>query len=504
MMIKKLGGTASASCIAILLASPTLAGEPSRRPAPLVASTSATQEPGSKPSNDSVIPAEVDPRVELLSIVFRLIKANEYNQPSSVSAYSREAAAHFDKHAEHDAIKLAAKLRSERSIGYDAVAGFAAHLKDIDSCEFAVPLEPWPKTLDARWNLRSAMEFAQALKRFVRDSEFQKFWDEQKSFREIAESRMKDALARRPIKQWIESYFGVPLQPDSRVRIGLLNGGANYGSSVRYSDGRLVVFPTIGVRSWDSKGLPKFSDGMLDTIIHEFCHPFVNPLVDENYEQLKPAAEKLYTLNKQAMAAQAYGEPRTVMYESLVRASVARILAIGEGEKIAAAQQKYAISRGFWWTPSLVESLTRYEKHRESYPTLAKFMPELAADLSVSAKNSDAILDLLPKIVDISPKHGSNDLAPDVQFRIEFDRPMDRTSRALSLERGGAFKVISPGKFDDSARVFSTIIRFEPGTDVKAWINRSGMGWSTESGYAAAPRSVEFKIAADKPALKSP
>jgi Domain of unknown function (DUF4932) len=449
---------------------------------------------------EATIPAEVDPRVELLSIVFRLIKANEYNQPSSESSYSRAAAAHFGKHVDHEAIQLAARFRQERGIGFDAVASFASHLKDLDSCEFAVPLEPWPKTFERRWNASSAQEFAQALKQFVHDSDFQKFWDEQKPFRSVAEARMKETLARRPMKRWIESFFGVPLQPDSRVRIGLLNGGANYGSSVLYPDGRLVVFPTIGVWNWDSHGLPVFDDRILDTIIHEFCHPFVNPLIDDNLDQLQSAGRKLHLLNRQVMAAQAYGEPRTVLYESLVRASVVQVLALGEGDKTAAAQLKHELSRGFWWTPPLVKSLERYSKNREKFPTLAKFMPELAADLNRTAQNSDAILGQLPKVVDILPKAGSEDLPPEVKLRIEFDRPMDRSSRGLSFEKNGAFEVVSPGRFDDSGRVYSVTLRFQPGAVVQAWINRSGMGLTTESGYAATPQTFEFEIAKDKQA----
>jgi hypothetical protein len=161
---------------------------------------------------------------------------------------------------------------------------------------------------------------------------------------------------------------------------------------VRYPDGRLVVFPTIGAWNWDSDGLPVFDDRVTDTIVHEFCHPFANPLIDENLSQLEAAGRKLHSLNREVMAAQAYGEPRTVLYESLVRASVVQVLSLGEGEKRAAAQLRFELSRGFWWLPSLVKSLERYSKNREKYPTLAKFMPELAAEFNRIAQDPEAIL----------------------------------------------------------------------------------------------------------------
>lgn len=43
------------------------------------------------------IPVQVNPNVELLSIVFRLAGADEYNQPNSHSPYSDEVEKHFGR-----------------------------------------------------------------------------------------------------------------------------------------------------------------------------------------------------------------------------------------------------------------------------------------------------------------------------------------------------------------------------------------------------------------------
>jgi hypothetical protein len=482
------------ACFAVALAVMCCTAACDRKAEPTSAGAKQPDPPPPAEPVDDAVPAEVDARVELLSIAFRLIKAGEYNQPSSASPYSRAVADHFGPHVGHRAILLAAKLREERSIGFDAVASFAAHLKDVDSCEFAVPLEPWPKTLDKRWDVASATAFARALKEFVRDTEFRKFWDQQRPFREQAEVRMKELLSRRPLKRWIESFFGVPLPRESRVLIGLLNGPANYGSSVQHPGGRLVVFPTIGAATWDSNGLPVFDDRIRDTVVHEFCHPLVNPLVDEHLDRLMPAGQALHKLQGETMAAQAYVEPRTLLYESLVRACVVQILTLGDGDKAGAVQLKKELSCGFWWTPALVGSLARYSKDRERFRTLAPFMPELAGDLRRAADDVDAVLARVPKVVAIHPNDGSKDLNPDVSFRIEFDRAMDAASRGLSFEKDGAFEVVTPGRFDETGRVYTTTLRFRAGASVRAWVNRFGTGLMSEEGYAASRRSFEFKI----------
>lgn len=447
-----------------------------------------------QPPPPDTIPAVVDPRVEVLSIIFRLIEAGEYSQPSATSPYSKAVDAHFAKFANHQTPLLAAKLREERSIGFDAVSSFAAHLKDIDSCEFSVPLDPWPATFDSRWNAESALQFAASLKLFVRDSNFETFWAEQKAFRESSEARMRENLAKRPIKQWIESFFGASIPPDSRVRIGLLNGGANYGSSVLHPDGHLVVFPTIGVWDWDKDGLPVFSDKIRATVIHEFCHPFVNPLVDRHIDKLLPAGQWLHDHQKQVLAAQAYDSPTTILYESLVRASVVQILSVNESPQAAAAERKAETSHGFWWTPALADSLAKFSKQRDRFPTLSTYMDTLAADLATATQSADAILSNIPQIVSILPTDKSESLAPEVQFRIEFDRPMDPTSRGLSFEKDGTFESVTPSKFDQAGRIYTVTLRFKPGASVRAWINRFGTGLSSDNGYAVQPRSFEFSI----------
>src|SRR5262245_45376845 len=56
------------------------------------------------------IRVSVDPRLELLSIVFRLAGNPEYNQPNSRSPYSEAVSDRFDDHDDHPAIERAREL----------------------------------------------------------------------------------------------------------------------------------------------------------------------------------------------------------------------------------------------------------------------------------------------------------------------------------------------------------------------------------------------------------
>ena len=53
------------------------------------------------------VPVRVDARVELLTLVFRLIGANEYDQPASKSPYAQELEEWFGPAREHEVFRLA-------------------------------------------------------------------------------------------------------------------------------------------------------------------------------------------------------------------------------------------------------------------------------------------------------------------------------------------------------------------------------------------------------------
>ncbi len=79
----------------------------------------------------------VDPRVELMSIVFRLAGNPEY-QKGRVESYVNDVETHFDAWREHKIVKMARSLRKSSGVSYDAVMSYAIHL--TADLEPALPL----------------------------------------------------------------------------------------------------------------------------------------------------------------------------------------------------------------------------------------------------------------------------------------------------------------------------------------------------------------------------
>jgi hypothetical protein len=138
-----------------------------------------TSEKGTKTYNRSSqnsIPVQVsvDPRVELMSIVFRLAGNPEYNKGCVVS-YLNDIEKHFGPYRNHPAVQTASDLTKTRGVSYDAPMSLAIHITDTNSLNERVPFDPHPVGLDGRWQLDEVRDFLAKLRQFAKESDFEDF-----------------------------------------------------------------------------------------------------------------------------------------------------------------------------------------------------------------------------------------------------------------------------------------------------------------------------------------
>ncbi len=176
--------------------------------------------------------AVVDPRVELMSVVFHLAGNPEYNQCKSKRSMLN-LNEHFKEYRDHPAVKMAAELREKRGVSYDAVMGIAIHIKDVNSCAELVPFEPRPDTLDARWQVDEAREFLNKCRDFVRDANFNAFLQKNKPMYDVATQRLQYLVDSQAKLQWFEEFFGTNSDKHFNLAVSILNGGNCYGVRVR-------------------------------------------------------------------------------------------------------------------------------------------------------------------------------------------------------------------------------------------------------------------------------
>lgn len=441
----------------------------------------------------------VDPRVELLCIVARFAGFEEYDMPNSRSAYATRVEEHFGAQRGHPAVARMVVLRSLSGIGYDAVPSLALHLDGIERLELVAPLEPRPERLDARWQPAATLAFLEELRDFARASRAAHFFEDERDYYAEVERRFAERIAQSSALDWFDRFFGARAQASYRAIPGLLCGGGNYGLGVRLGDGRLEsITPIFGCSRWDADGLPVFDEGYLSLFIHELCHSYTNPFVDRHEGRLRAAGERIFASCAERMRSQAYGTWKTMLYESLVRASVVRCRSVLEGEKAGREQAAYEVQRSFLWVPALAELFAAYEVEREQYPDFESFMPRVADFFDAWAKELPDPSASAPVLVSSTPASGAEEVDPSlVLLRFEFDRPMQPDSWSITGSPEEQPRMEGTPSYDAERRTLSVPVRLEPGRSYRLWLNSERFqGFKSAQGVPLAPVEIRFRTAA--------
>jgi hypothetical protein len=351
---------------------------------------------GQAPEKNNIIPdffplPKIDKRVELLSIVFRLAGNREYNS-EEFKSYTQDIHNHFDKFKEHPLISFASRLRNEKGVSYDAVMNMAFHIGDPPL--FTPKVEFNDVIPERRWGKDNAMKFIGLLQDFYKVSDFEKFYNEHNELYKIAEENFLPVYKALNI-DWYNQYYGIKPDGSFNVIICLGNGGSNYGGKIIYEDKSEDAYAIMGTWTIDNSNKPYYvTTGYLPTLIHEFNHSYVNPLVDKFADQLENSGKIIFSPIENNMRKQAYGNWKTMIVESLVRASVVRYMLKHNSYNSAKSQLISEVGNGFYWMKDLVDLLYDYEHDRAKYPTLESFMPQIIQFYNEVAKESETMYEI--------------------------------------------------------------------------------------------------------------
>ncbi len=318
---------------------------------------------------------------ELMSVVMYLSEAREYSREGIWSEYRELVDSVFAPYKKHPAIEKALHLRDEFTLFFDKPMNIAVS-GAIENGEFRAPY-----TTYYEWGKNTHDDFLAAISDFYRETNFHDFYTKTsmpmyKPVQEVLEKGLRAIVDT----DWFTRFTGIEKDNDFFITISYLNGPYNYGL-----ERGGVPRPIIGL--WYRESILA---GDMNTIaitallcLHEFMHPYINPLIDRYYSALAPSGQVLFPPIRERMEKAAYPLWLYVQYEALVRTSViAYMREKGWNDDEEIASQK---SRDFWWLGELADKLKEYETQRDKYPTLESFMPEIVKfynDLAAREKNS--------------------------------------------------------------------------------------------------------------------
>lgn len=327
---------------------------------------------------EAQIKVEASETVELMSILSRMAGFREYCMDMS-GQYTKDTEMWFAPYKEHPIIAYYQGLRNNHSIGYDAVMSMAIHL-DINNGEIKFLGEK--SDLEKRWHDVDTDDFVAQLNKFYAHTRFHEFYQQHQEFYEEGLRTYEANVMQYFHQEWYARFYGTEPTEKFRVVIGFTNGGGNYGTHRQLSELPKEVFSIVGyyVNPQTGKAYEKGLD-YASTLIHEFNHSFVNPLLNDgsNIALLKKIGQNLLKLSPIGMQQQNYIQWDIVINESIVRAAVV-IYMLDNGFTV---EQQFKeifdnVCRDFRWMPELVAALRTYAYNRNQYKTLNDFYPEIA------------------------------------------------------------------------------------------------------------------------------
>lgn len=480
---------------------------------------------GQKSESTPEIKIIADPRVELMSIIFRLAGNGEYNQ-RGVIPYVKDIESHFDQFKKHAVVEMAKSLRKNAGIGFDAPMSLAVYLTHPPQLEERIDFEKYPELLDERWTTETVRDFLKEVRQFVQSSDFMRFFNDHEEFYSVILERAQNFINEEVHLEWFTSFFSNDAEGQFILALAPNNGGPSYGSFFLSPDGEIEYYSILGLGYpfLDEHQVPVFENLVfLTTIIHEFCHSFVNPFVDRHQSEFRTLGEKLFPLVKSSMKNQAYPDWETMMKETLVRTCVTRYLMAFKGEEVAKTEMDRQMTRGFVLVEKLFNLLGEFESHRESYPTFASFIPRIILSLNEIAENPDEFAKIqnqlaelnsermevarkrfeelkahperLPKVVGTVPADGETYVDPGLkEIRIEFDRPMNQNTMFIDIENTKFPDFTGKYRWESMNTIFILSVNLVPDTEYGYGLNSElAQYFADEKGNPLLPVVIRFK-----------
>ena len=315
------------------------------------------------------LPIVVSPKIELAYVVAGLTgEAPEFCGSAGAlkTPLGKQALQWFRDYRDHPAVTAMSYLE-RGGFRYDAVSGLMLCFSDPPELQPVFPISDYLAGrscgLERAARERRLLEAVELMRRFAVEADLAAYMDaKREDYAELVATVRANVSSGLPTV--LEEYYGAHNDAYVVIVSGL---SGNYGQAIvdgEWSCLAAVVVPSSGDASW-----------LQFTVLHEWSHSFVNPLVAGERELVESCAG-LFDPISSSMAEQAYGTWETALNEHIIRAVTARFLARSDP---ARAEQLLALDeqKGFVYVRPLYDRLAEYEANRDDYPTFASFLPRL-------------------------------------------------------------------------------------------------------------------------------
>ena len=316
----------------------------------------------------------IDPRMEILSIAQLL---SNYPMINRTSPYSKDLMNHFKSYASHEAILMTDSLL-RHGFTYDKPVAFMLYLSQPPELEQQIAFANYLMTESGGED--NLEKYRKSLQQFAKTSNFETFWNNKIPYYNQILDLAIVGMDGVDLVKILEDYFNETKDGHNIIISPSISAGG-YAATVTDVDDKDITYACIA--SFNSMSVILLS-------LHEFSHPFVNPLTDK-YSDRVESLNKLFEPVKENIS-QAYRTWQICVNEHIVRAVVIRLVELyfeSQSSKflldefqIESTGSKFLLENelrgGFIYIEPLIEKLKEFESQRDkNNVTFTEYYPEL-------------------------------------------------------------------------------------------------------------------------------
>ncbi len=303
----------------------------------------------------------IDPRIELVHLVFWLAGLDEFRTAPAEQAYLRKAEELLGSHAEHRAVKRVAELR-RIGVGYNAPSAVGFLLDDVSSPSLRVPLEPFPSGVDQRWDHPLTEVFVEDLAAFASESDFAAYRDATREWRVKATEQVIAAIQEEDPQSWFDAAFPEVEAGSLLIVPDVVSWENNYAGWITHSDGTTERYVVMGSLPWGGDSIPSGLGQQTNILIHEMAHAYGNPFGDRHRAAFAKATKRVFKKVRGPMTMAAYPDPDTMLGETLTRAITHLYVRDRQGAEAATAHLMFNADQSFYWIEDVADAMAQHRK----------------------------------------------------------------------------------------------------------------------------------------------
>lgn len=359
----------------------------------------------------SQVEFKIEEKYELTSIVARLAGYQEYTQ-CPIASYNKSIDDYFKPYLEHEIIRFMKEVREKDAIAYDAIASSAALLEIKDgkvAFKENVDLKEYLEA-EKRWKNKSLRKYVKLLDDFYKDSEFDKFFAENKPIYDDILNGY-NILTEIIDCYWIEEFTGKELE-SPEFFLSVTNGPSNYAL---HGTGNGDYGTLNGTMDPRFVNMAYLYSGSLPYILHELSHPITADLLSPYADDIRTCGDKLWSIDytREHAIKNAYGSGTAVVYEYINDLFV--LIYLMEHQLVSPEDdvhktldyRMYSLEEDYGYL-GIRDCLAYYKRFysKEKYGNIYGFFPELFGYFKEKCSDPDKLyadfMDLHPKVTGVS------------------------------------------------------------------------------------------------------